>query len=126
MELFTCATKEEGLSREEIRRALLQSLEGREIKKALLIPPDFTRFHSNAGYITNVYYHALVERGAEVDILPALGTHEPVTREQVAEMFGDLPYEKFIPHDWRHDVVKLGEVRPASWRSIQKACGTTQ
>ena len=48
-------------------------LEGKSPKHTLIIPPDFTRFHSNAGYITNVYYHALTEMGCEVDILPALG-----------------------------------------------------
>ncbi len=114
MELFTYAGTERGLTPGEIRAALLRSLEGRDVKKALLIPPDFTRFHSNAGYITNVYYHALLERGAEADILPALGTHEPVSPEQWAAMFGDIPYGKMIPHDWRRDVVKLGGV-PASY-----------
>ena len=114
MELFTYAKTEEGLSREEIRAALLQSLEGRKLGRVLIIPPDFTRFHSNAGYITNVYYHVLTERGCEVDILPALGTHEPVSREQAAAMFGDIPYEKFIPHNWRSDVMKIGEV-PAAY-----------
>lgn len=110
MEHFFYAASEQGLSREEIREALLQSLEGRTLRHALIIPPDFTRFHSNAGYITNVYYHALCEKGCEVDILPALGTHVPVTREEAAVMFGDIPYEKFIPHNWRSDVMRLGEV----------------
>ena len=110
MDIFRTATVEEGLSPEEIKSALLESLEGREVKNALILPPDFTRFHSNAGYITNVYYHALTERGANVDILPALGTHVPVTPEQSAAMYGDIPYEKLIPHNWRTDVVRLGEV----------------
>ena len=110
MENFVYAASEQGLSREEIRAALLQSLEGRTLRHALIIPPDFTRFHSNAGYITNVYYHALCEKGCEVDILPALGTHVPVTQEEAAIMFGDIPYEKFIPHNWRSDVMRLGEV----------------
>ena len=114
MEQFTYAKTGQGLSAEEIKSALLASLEGRDVKKALLIPPDFTRFHSNAGFITNVYYHSLLERGAEVDILPALGTHEPVSKEQWDAMFGDIPYEKMISHDWRNDVVRLGEV-PASY-----------
>ena len=57
MEKFYYASEEQGLSREEIRAALLDSLEGRMLKNVLIIPPDFTRFHSNAGYITNVYYH---------------------------------------------------------------------
>ncbi len=114
MENFVYASSELGLSREEIREALLNSLEGRTLKNVLIIPPDFTRFHSNAGYITNVYYHALSDMGCDVDILPALGTHVPVTEEEAATMFGDVPYEKFIPHNWRTDVMKLGEV-PAEY-----------
>ena len=110
MDIFKTASVEEGLTPEEIKAALLESLEGRDVKNALILPPDFTRFHSNAGYITNVYYHALTERGASVDILPALGTHVPVTPEQSAAMYGDVPYERLIPHNWRTDVVRLGEV----------------
>ena len=114
MDNFVYAKDELGLSREEIRAALLSAIEGRELKNVLIIPPDFTRFHSNAGYITNVYYHALTERGCNVDILPALGTHVPVTEDEAKLMFGDVPYEKFIAHNWRTDVVKLGEV-PADY-----------
>ena len=110
MEIFLREQSADGLSREEIRAALLKSLEGRTYKNVLILPPDFTRFHSNAGYITNVYYHALTDMGANVDIMPALGTHEPMTREQCEKMLGDVPFEKLIAHDWRHDVVKIGEV----------------
>ena len=110
MESCLIAKTEQGLSREEIRQALLASLEGRSVRRALILPPDFTRFHSGAGYITNVYYHALTARGAAVDILPALGTHEPMTPSQLDAMFGDIPHERFLVHDWRHDVVKLGEI----------------
>ena len=95
MEKFYYANQQAGMSPEETKAALLTSLEGCSLNKALIIPPDFTRFHSNAGYITNVYYHALVERGCEVDILPALGTHVPVTEEEAKVMFGDIPFEKF-------------------------------
>ncbi len=102
--------REEGLTNEELKAALLQSLEGRTVRRALILPPDFTRFHSGAGYLTNVYYHALTERGAEVDVLPALGTHVPVTKAQWDTMFGDIPYEKMLVHNWRTDVVKLGEI----------------
>jgi len=110
MEKFYYAENPAGMSAEETKEALLASLEGRTLNKVLIIPPDFTRFHSNAGYITNVYYHALTERGCQVDILPALGTHVPVTAEEVIAMFGDIPFGKFIPHNWREDVMKLGEV----------------
>ena len=114
MELSYYEKTPAGLTNEEIKAALEESLKGRTVKKALLIPPDFTRFHSNAGLITNIYYHLLTDSGAEVDILPALGTHVPVTEEEAAKMFGDLPFEKFIAHNWREDVVKIGEV-PADY-----------
>ena len=54
MEIFLREQGNEGLSPEQIREALLESLKGREYKNVLILPPDFTRFHSNAGYITNV------------------------------------------------------------------------
>ena len=114
MEKFYYSDCENGLGREEITSALIASLEGRTLNNVLIIPPDYTRFHSNAGFITNIYYHALTERGCNVDILPALGTHVPVTEEEAASMFGDIPFEKFIPHNWRTDVMRLGEV-PAEY-----------
>ncbi|MBQ3109394.1 MAG: DUF2088 domain-containing protein, partial [Clostridia bacterium] len=110
MDIYLKAKEEQGLSAEEIRAALLKSIEGKELKKVLIVPPDYTRFHSNAGFITNVYYHALVERGAEVDLLPALGSHVAVTPKEAESMFGDIPYERFLVHNWRTDVVRLGEV----------------
>ena len=114
MELSYYEKTENGLTNDEIKAALTESLKGRTVKKALLIPPDFTRFHSNAGLITNIYYHLITDAGAEVDVLPALGTHVPVTEEEAAKMFGDIPFEKFIAHNWRTDVVKIGEV-PADY-----------
>ena len=110
MDIFRVSDREEGLSPEEIRSALLEALAGRSLKKVLILPPDFTRFHSNAGYITNVCYHELTDRGVHVDIMPALGTHAPMTIEQIQAMYGDIPPELFLVHDWRHNVVRLGEV----------------
>jgi len=116
MEKYLIASDERGLSRDEIRAALEASLEGRSVKKALILPPDFTRFHSGAGFITNVYYHELSRRGAAVDIMPALGTHEPMTARELDVMFGDIPHERFLVHNWRKDVVRLGEI-PADFVS---------
>lgn len=110
MELFFYDESGSGLSVSEIRSALLQSIEGRELNNVLIVPPDFTRFHSNAGLITNIYYHELTARGCQVDILPALGTHVAMTKEECEIMYGDIPYEKFLVHNWREDVVKIGEV----------------
>ncbi len=115
-DIYRIAEADTGLTRGEIREALLASLEGRTLKKALILPPDFTRFHSGAGYITNVYYHALTEKGVQVDIMPALGTHVPVTETQWVAMFGDIPFARMLVHNWRTDVVKIGEV-PADFIS---------
>lgn len=115
-DIYRIAETNSGLTQEEIKAALLQSLEGRTLKKVLILPPDFTRFHSGAGYITNVYYHTLTERGVQVDILPALGTHVAMTEEQWKAMFGDVPFERMLIHRWRTDVVKLGEI-PSSFLS---------
>lgn len=110
MQEFLYANTETGLTKSEIAQALRRSLEGRALRRVLIIPPDFTRYHSNAGLITNLYYHMLDAQGCRVDILPALGTHVPVTREQAAFMFGDIPFERFLVHSWREDLVTLGTV----------------
>ena len=115
-DIYRIADTETGLTPEEIKAALLASLDGRALKKVLILPPDFTRFHSNAGYITNVYYHALTDAGVQVDIMPALGTHVPVTKPQWDAMFGDVPFDRMLVHNWRTDVVKLGEI-PADFIS---------
>jgi nickel-dependent lactate racemase len=113
MEIFVKDQSEHGLNNHQIKEALLKSLEGRALKKVLLIPPDFTRFHSNAGFITNTYYH-LLKDFATVDILPALGTHEAMSKSEIDEMYGDIPYDRFIYHNWREDIIKVGEV-PSSY-----------
>ena len=80
MEDIFVVRQQGGLTDDELRAALEQSLQGRNLRRVLIIPPDFTRFHSQAGKITNLYYHLLKARGVLVDILPALGTHAPVTK----------------------------------------------
>ncbi len=110
MQEFVYAKAPTGLTRDEIRLSLVKSLAGRTLLNVLIIPPDFTRYHSNAGLITNQYYHMLTEQGCTVDILPALGTHTPVTAEQAAAMFGDIPFQTFLPHQWREDLVTLGTI----------------
>ena len=115
-DIYKIAETDAGLTPDEIKAALLAAIEGRELKKVLILPPDFTRFHSGAGYITNVYYHALTDAGVQVDIMPALGTHVPVTEAQWTAMFGDVPYERMLVHNWRIDVVMLGEI-PADFIS---------
>ena len=77
-------------------------------KKVLVIPPDFTRFHSRAGEITTLisnYY-----KGSLADVLPALGTHTPMTAGEIAEMYKGISHELFRVHDWRKDIITAGTV----------------
>ena len=105
-----------GLTDAEMKEALKASLEGKNLKKVLLLPPDFTRMYSYAGRLTAMYYE-LLSPTCEVDIMPALGTHVPMTEEEWLAFFGEgVPFSKMIVHNWRTDVVKLGEV-PASFVS---------
>jgi len=79
-----------------------------ERKKVLVVPPDCTRFHSRAGELTSYiyrYYHNNLK-----DILPALGTHSPMTEAQIDDMFKGVPKSLFRVHDWRNDVVTVGTV----------------
>ena len=105
------AADSEGLSEGELFAALEDSLASCKVqlKKVLILPPDFTRLHSGAGKITNYYYNALKDT-AQVDILPTLGTHVPMTDDEIDAMYGDIPHERFLVHNWRKDVVTLGEV----------------
>ena len=123
-------------------RSFLKALGPRE--DVIILPPDYTRFHSQAGKITRFiceYYNFIVEeeqdeekgvvnrskQGGEEDdiveksnsspkitILPALGTHVPMTEPQIKSMFGGALASKqpspFLIHDWRKDVVTIGHV----------------
>jgi len=48
--------------------------------------------------------------------MPAIGTHAPMTREEISDMFGNIPQHIFRTHRWRDDLELLGEV-PASFLS---------
>ncbi len=94
------------------RRILAEAVAkiGGSPKKILIIPPDYTRFNSNAGVLTAMLYEMLAPT-AEIDIIPALGTHFAMTEEEIRHMFGpNIPLDRFVVHDWRNDVVRLGEV----------------
>lgn len=81
-------------------------------KKILVLPPDFTRFPSRAGEITCLL-HERYGRAIE-DVMPALGTHFAMPDWQLEKMFPALPKDLIRVHDWRNDVVTLGEV-PADY-----------
>ena len=80
-------------------------------KKILVIPPDITRLHSNAGELTRILYELWdTANGTTFDILPAIGTHAPMTEAQIAEMYGDLSKATYHVHNWRTGLHDFGEV----------------
>jgi len=81
-----------------------------KVSSVLLIPPDITRFHSRAGFLTGIAYRELTKAGAAVKVLPALGTHTPLTDTELERMFPDVPHSLFLVHDWRNDVVELARI----------------
>ena len=107
--LFAKGSPQTELSYEDIRAGLFEALSKLgERKKVLAVPPDFTRFHSKSGELTEMAYEFY---GAKMtDVLPALGTHTAMKPEQIKTMFGTTPAELFRVHNWRDDIVTLGEV----------------
>lgn len=106
---------DEVIGSESLKAAVFTTLEklGRR-KKVLVVPPDCTRFHSRAGEVTTYIYKYY--KDDLKDILPALGTHSPMTGTQIRDMFREVPESLFRVHDWRHDVVTAGIV-PGSFVS---------
>jgi nickel-dependent lactate racemase len=106
---FAAGSAETELTAEQVRAGLFEAL-GKlgERRRVLAVPPDFTRFHSKSGELTELAWEFYGER--LVDVLPALGTHKAMSDEQIATMFGRTPRGLFRLHDWRNDIVTLGEV----------------
>jgi nickel-dependent lactate racemase len=81
-------------------------------QNVLAVPPDKSRGHSHAGELTRYawkYYGDNLKA-----VLPALGTHTPMTAEQLERLFGEVPLDLFRVHNWRTDIETLGEV-PAEY-----------
>ncbi len=97
---------------DELQGLVFQCLEkAGALKNVLILPPDHTRLNSMAGPITERVYKKLAAEGARVDILPTLGTHNPMTEAQLRMMFGDaIPLDAFKVHDWRNEVVEKGVI----------------
>lgn len=101
-----------GLTAEKLQKVVAQVADawvtGPGVERLLLLPPDHTRLHSFAGAITAELWRTL-HGTVEIDILPALGTHLPMTPEQLRMMFGDeIPLDHFLAHNWRTDLEPLG------------------
>ncbi len=106
---FEKGSTEGFISSQELKDALISTFEKLGLKKKVLaIPPDSTRFHSFAGKITELTWEYFGDK--LTDVLPALGTHTPMTPEQIQSMFGRVPVNLFRIHNWRNDLATLGVV----------------
>lgn len=116
---FAAGSAATELSGEDLRRGLHEALDALgPRRKVLAIPPDFTRFHSFAGLLTRLAWEYYGDR--LTDILPALGTHSPMTPVQISRMFCDVPASLFRVHDWRAGLVTLGEVPAEFVREVSE------
>lgn len=108
--LYCCLQNtESGLSASTIEEAIVTMIEkipGN--KRILIIPPDYSRRYSYAGEITRFIYKHFPEKVKA--ILPALGTHFPMTSHEINTMYKDIPPTLFKIHNWRKDLVTLGMV----------------
>jgi nickel-dependent lactate racemase len=86
------------------------------IGKMVIVPPDITRLHSLAGTLTRFAYER--DPAAVHAILPALGTHFPMTGAEIETMFGTVPKRLFKIHRWRSDCDRLGEIPSAFVKQI--------
>ncbi len=106
---YSKGSVEENLSKEDIRNGLYEVLDKLGSKKKVLaIPPDITRFHSYAGKLTEMaweYYNTNL-----TDVLPALGTHVPMTGKEIEIMYGSVPKSLFRVHEWKTGLKTLGTV----------------
>lgn len=106
---FAWGSEREALSEERLGEALATALEALgPRRRVLVIPPDITRLHSQAGRITELVWEHY--RESLVDVLPAIGTHTPMSEPEIAKMYGRVPKELFRVHDWRTDLVTLGRL----------------
>ncbi len=106
---YARGSKTDIITPQEVKEILNKVFDGMGVKnRVLALPPDHTRLNSFAGPITEMIYGYFGDK--LTDIMPALGTHAPMTDEQLDMMFGSIPHSLFRIHDWRNDVVTIGEV----------------
>ena len=115
MLLFSQGSPSTILSDEDLAEGLTSALAKLGNRnRVLLVPPDFSRFYSKAGPLACAAADYFDDRLA--DVLPALGTHFPMSDEQIDRMYPTIPRDRIRPHRWREDVITIGEV-PAEFVS---------
>jgi len=109
MLLYARGSLADVLDSEVLREGLYSALDKLGPRRRVIaLPPDFTRFHGRAGELTcqaRDYYGSYL-----TDVLPALGTHKPMSDAEIAAMFPGMPAALFRVHDFRHGFETLGIV----------------
>jgi len=106
---FAKGSENESINNVQLKEFIFSTLQKfGDRKKVLAVPPDFTRYHSQAGIITEFVYDYCKDK--LVDVLPATGTHYAVNQNEREKMFGSVPANLFREHKWKQDLTKLGEV----------------
>jgi nickel-dependent lactate racemase len=114
---YSHGSVEKNISRDELKSGLYEALDmiGKR-NKVLAVPPDITRFHSQAGILTEFAWQYYKE--SLTDILPAIGTHYPMTESEIKTMYGKVPSGLFRVHDWKTSLHTLGIVPPGYVKDI--------
>ncbi len=109
MQYFVKENENGFLTNDEMREGIFSSL-GKlgTKKKVLVIPPDITRFYSYSGILTKFIYDYYGK--SLTDVLPSIGTHFAMSDEEIEKMYKGVPKDLFRVHNWRTDIVTLGEV----------------
>jgi nickel-dependent lactate racemase len=116
---YSRGSQNDVLTTRDLQEGLHEALEKLGTRrKVLALPPDFTRFHSRAGELTCYAYRYYGD--ALADVLPALGTHFPMSEKELDRMFPGVPHSLFRVHHWRTDVVTLGEVPAEFLREVSE------
>ena len=116
---YARGSKTDVITPEEVHDALFSVFKAMGPKRRVMaIPPDYTRLNSFAGPITDMVYEYYGE--CLTDVMPALGTHTPMTDAQIADMFPGTPRSLFRDHDWRNDVRTIGVVPSSYVREVSE------
>jgi nickel-dependent lactate racemase len=80
-----------------------------DFRRVLILPPDLTRAHSGAGWITETLYR-LLPKTCDIHVIPTLGQHIPHTEAENRWMFGSIPHARIHAHDWIDGVTRVGTI----------------
>ncbi len=76
--------------------------------RVAIVAPDYSRIASQSGAIANLLLKHFGKR--IVAVIPALGTHLPMSSDEKSEMFSSFSPNLFIDHKYRSDVEHIGTI----------------